>query len=140
MTKALPNKTVSVSEFAKLAGVSNQAIYKQIPTRLATYSTKVGNRWMIDISALDEVYNNDELTTNEQPVDNQQQPTEQPSEITQAYIQTLKDQLAAKDKQIESLLQKLEHEQELRMAEVQAVLLSAPEPKRKWWQRKKETV
>jgi len=143
MTKTLPNKTVDVKEFARLAGVSSQAVYKQLPTKLATYSTKVGNRWFIDISALEEVYHKDKLQTKPTKVGNQNQPV---SDINQELIQLLKDQLAAKDKQIAELQKNLDQEQHLRMAEIQnhqAALeelqkqLQAPKKQKGgWWFRK----
>ena len=59
-------KLVTVKEFAKMAGVSEQSVYKRLTTSLKPYSTKVENRKMIDISALSEVYNKDIM----QPLNN----------------------------------------------------------------------
>lgn len=140
MAKTPPNNFISVKEFAERAGVSSQAIYKQVETRLKKFATKVGNRWFIDISALSEVYNIEE---------NQPKPTEEPTKptnlptvstekptITQEYIQTLKDQLAEKDRQIAKLQQSLDQEQRLHAADKQKLLEyqeQEQKPKKKWW-------
>lgn len=139
MTKTLPNKSVNVKEFARLAGVSSQAVYKQLDNRLATYATKVGNRWFIDISALEEVYHKDRLQTKPTEVGNQNQQT---SDVNQELIQLLKEQLAAKDRQISELQKQLDQEQQLRAAEIQshqAALQQLQAPKKHkgpWWSRK----
>ena len=52
-------KKVTVKEFSKMAGVSEQSVYKRLTTSLKPYSTMVDNRKMIDISALSEIYNKD---------------------------------------------------------------------------------
>jgi len=59
-------KKVTVKEFAKMAGVSEQSVYKRLTTSLKPYSTIVDNRKMVDISALSEIYNKDIM----QPLNN----------------------------------------------------------------------
>ena len=59
-------KIVTVKEFAGLAGVSEQSVYKRLTTSLKPYSTIVDNRKMVDISALAEVYGKDVM----QPLNN----------------------------------------------------------------------
>ena len=129
MTKTPLNNFISVKEFAQRAGVSTQSIYKQLDKRLATYSTKVGNRTMIDISALSELYgvevvqpNSTELAT----------VSTEESTYLQKYIQKLEEQLEKKDKQIEDLTQMLDQEQRLHAADKQE-LLKLQDKKRKWW-------
>ena len=45
-------KYLTVSEFAKLAGVSRQVVYKQLTGRLSTWVTVVDNRKVINCKAL----------------------------------------------------------------------------------------
>lgn len=59
-------KKVTVKEFAKMAGVSEQSVYKRLTTSLKPYLTMVDNRKMVDISALSEIYNKDIM----QPLNN----------------------------------------------------------------------
>lgn len=59
-------KKVTVKEFASMAGVSEQSVYKRLTTSLKPYLTMVDNRKMIDISALSEIYNKDIM----QPLNN----------------------------------------------------------------------
>ena len=146
--KSHSNEYISIKEFAKLTGVSTQAVYKQIPTKLATYSTKIGNRWMIDKSAIETVYHNDEVQTNCNQVANDKQPVATP-DITLEYIETLKNELNEKNEIIRKFQEEttelrklLEHEQELRLKQMNQLeqnTIALQQPKRKWWQ-KKETV
>lgn len=48
----MPQEYLTVSEFAKLAGVSRQVVYKQLTGRLSTWVTVVDNHKMIDCKAL----------------------------------------------------------------------------------------
>lgn len=59
-------KKVTVKEFAKMAEVSEQSVYKRLTTSLKPYLTIVDNRKMIDISALSEIYHKDIM----QPLNN----------------------------------------------------------------------
>ena len=59
-------KKVTVKEFAGMAGVSEQSVYKRLTTSLKPYLTMVDNRKMIDITALAEVYGIDVM----QPLNN----------------------------------------------------------------------
>lgn len=45
-------KTLSVSEFAKKAGISRQRVYKLLTGKLSTYCQRVDNQIMLDSSAL----------------------------------------------------------------------------------------
>ena len=69
---------LTVSQFASRLGVSTQAVYKRLQTALKGFVVKVGNRIMIDAAALDaqEIQPTVTNKTNQnQPTDNQQQPT-----------------------------------------------------------------
>lgn len=102
---------ISIKDFAKRAGVSQQALYKRLNklnNQLNNYIKLVENQKMIDIRALQEVYG----VEVEQPIQPVIQPVEQPiqpnlqEEIEEKndLIEFLKDQLRAKDKQMESML------------------------------------
>ena len=101
---------LSVKDFAERAGVSQQSLYKRLNklnNQLNNYIKLVDNQKMIDIRALQEVYG----VEVEQPIQPQIQPVEQPiqpplqAEIEEKndLIEFLKDQLRAKDEQIESM-------------------------------------
>lgn len=98
---------LSIKDFAKRAGVSQQAIYKQVERKLNNYIKLIENQKMIDIRALQEVYG----VEVEQPIQPKIEPVEQPiqpnlqEEIEEKndLIEFLKDQLRAKDEQIESM-------------------------------------
>ena len=101
---------LSIKDFAKRAGVSQQSLYKRLNklnNQLNNYIKLVDNQKMIDIRALQEVYG----VEVEQPIQPIIQPVEQPIQPNfdsilsqnQQMIDMLKEQLEAKDKQIENL-------------------------------------
>ena len=97
---------LSVKDFAERAGVSQQAIYKQVERKLNNYVKMVENQKMIDIRALQEVYG----VEVEQPI----QPNfDSILSQNQQMIDMLKEQLEAKDKQIENLQKLLDQAQML---------------------------
>ena len=49
-------KLLTIQEFAELAGVSKQTVYKQLNNRLNPYCQLVDNRKMLKSSALLEIY------------------------------------------------------------------------------------
>ena len=108
---------LSIKDFAKRAGVSQQAIYKQVERKLNNYVKMVENQKMIDIRALQEVYG----VEVEQPIQPKNEPVEQPIQPNfdsilsqnQQMIDMLKEQLEAKDKQIENLTKLLDQAQML---------------------------
>lgn len=93
-------KNISVSEYAKLKGISQQAVYKQIVKRKVEYVEKVENGRNVKYIVLDveqvEQPIQSSLTTDEQPI----QPAE--SEF-QTVIRLLQSQLEEKDRQIARL-------------------------------------
>ena len=90
---------ISVSEFAKRAGVSRQAIYNRLSSDLSIYYKVVDNKKTLNIKGL-------ELFSVKQTVkvDNQ---------LDNEIIDLLRQELQAKDKQIEDLTRMLEQAQEL---------------------------
>ena len=106
---------LTVSEFAKAAGVSKQAVYSQLETRLKQFRVKLNNRTMIEKRALNEFYFNQV----EQPIQPKVNQVEQPKtedekdqnelyETLKLTIETLREQLEAKDRQLEAKDKQLE--------------------------------
>ena len=107
---------LTIKDFAERAGVSQQAIYKQVERKLNNYVKMVENQKMIDIRALQEVYG----VEVEQPI----QPNfDSILSQNQQMIDMLKEQLEAKDKQIESLQKLLDQEQHLNAMNHEKILL-----------------
>ena len=93
---------ITVSEYAALKGISKQAVYKQLNNKLQPFLIVVDGRKYIDRAALTEVENqklNEVEQPLNQPLNNQSQPF-------------LENQIAEKDKVIESLLRQIENLQE----------------------------
>ena len=117
---------LSIKDFAKRAGKSQQAIYKQVERKLNKYIKLVDNQKMIDIRALQEVYGIEV----EQPIQPKVEQVEQPIQPNfdsilsqnQQMIDMLKEQLEAKDKQIENLQKLLDQEQQLNAMNQQKIL------------------
>ena len=98
---------ITIKEFAEKAGVSQQAIYKQVERKLKNYVKLVDNQKMIDIKALQEVYGIEV----EQPLQPNTQPVEQPIQsanqqiIDRLLFDMLQEELQKKNEQIETLQQ-----------------------------------
>ena len=121
---------ISIKDFAKRAGVSQQSLYKRLNklnNQLNNYVKMVENQKMIDIRALQEVYG----VEVEQPIQPKIEPVEQPIQPNfdsilsqnQQMIDMLKEQLEAKDKQIENLQKLLDQEQQLNAMNHEKILL-----------------
>ena len=112
---------LTVREFATRAGVSNQAIYKQVVNQLSTYVIVVDNQKFIDETALSEVYKievDNQVGNFDNQVDNQidngktslngtDQEQEQ-NDISRELIEMLKEEIKKKDQQIEKLQASIE--------------------------------
>ena len=120
---------LSIKDFAEKAGVSQQSLYKRLNklnNQLNNYIKLVDNQKMIDIRALQEVYG----VEVEQPIQPKIEPVEQPIQPNfdsilsqnQQMIDMLKEQLEAKDKQIENLTKLLDQEQQLNAMNQQKIL------------------
>lgn len=96
---------VTVKEFAKMADKSQQAIYKQLNNRLNPYIQLIDNQKMLEIRALSEVFGI-EVEQPIQPKLNNKFNSETP------LYDMLKNELEAKNKQIEELQKALEKERE----------------------------
>lgn len=108
---------LSIKDFAKRAGVSQQSLYKRLNklnNQLNNYIKLVDNQKMIDIRALQEVYG----VEVEQPIQPIIQPVEQPIQPNlQATIESLSkelerksEELKAKDKQYSDLVASMEEQ------------------------------
>lgn len=97
------NELLTIAEFAELAGVSRQSIYKQMSTRLSKYCKLVDNKKMIEYRALAEVFG----IPVEQPCqpknDNSVNPNVNPSEPFEEIIEMLRNELEVKNRQITTL-------------------------------------
>lgn len=112
------NEYLTVQEFAAAAGVSKQAIYKQMNSRLAPYVQTIKGQRKIAAAALHEFYDTVEQPKQPEATENQQKPTEkvenstenQPnSTITKQPETTEKQEQTSLEKRIdelEKLLQK----------------------------------
>lgn len=112
------NNLLTIKEFAKLAGVSQQAIYKQLNNRLNRYVQLVDNQKMLEFRALKEVYGvefNEVNQLNQHSTDSTD--FQLITEVLQATISTLQNQIYVKDKLIEEL--------NSRLAESNAALVAA---------------
>lgn len=54
--KAKNSQLLTIKQFAELAGVSTQTVYRQLSTRLNEYCQPVGNRKMLQFQALADVF------------------------------------------------------------------------------------
>lgn len=125
------SKYVSVKEFARQAGVSAQAVYKQLDNKLKNYWQVENGKKVISLEGLS-VFSSPASSTNKENND------------TTKMVQMLFDQLEKKDEQIAALQEALKNAQQLAdqaqrlqlATEQQMALLQAP--KRRWWQRKKD--
>lgn len=126
---------LSISEFAEAAGVSPQAIYKRLSTDLKEYATELNSRKVLKAEAL-QLFN---IKEEKQPVNNE----------LQQVVDLLKEQLKAKDEQIQRLQSSLELQQQLNAATLQtfkalpgseeaapAEVAEQTQPKKRhWWSR-----
>lgn len=111
-----PGELMNIKAFAEAAGRSQQAIYKQIGTRLASYVHEKDGQKYIERRALEEVFKIGDV----QPIQPQKAP-KSPEEnnveqrlyaTLQATIDLLQEQLRVKDQQIETKDKQIAAQQE----------------------------
>lgn len=100
---------MTIKEFAEASGRSQQAIYKQIETRLAPYLHKIEGKKYIDRRALKEVFEIEVEQPNQPENNNSFNSENNPDNPLYAI---LKAELDAKNKQIEQLQKDLETERQ----------------------------
>lgn len=111
-----PGDLMTIKAFAAAAGRSQQAIYKQINTRLASYVHEKGGQKYIERRALDEVFKSEDI----QPIQPENAPNSSESfnveqrlyATMQATIDLLQEQLRVKDLQIETKDKQIAAQQE----------------------------
>lgn len=133
---------LSVKEFAQAAGVSVQAVYKQLSKNLKPFVNEVEGRKVIDKRALKEVYGKDQ-EDQEEKVDNDL------INVLLNQINLLTNELNQKNSEINELHRLLENEQKLRLVDksvsepeepdqerkVDQEQQPEPDPKKSWWLR-----
>ena len=123
---------ISIKEFARRAGITPQAVYKQLDNKLKPYCQVVDGKKALQTKAL-ELFENNQF---DQPIDNE----------FASIVNLLKGQLAekdkqleAKDKQIEALTEALQKAQQITdqaqhlQANSEQRLLALQAPKKHWW-------
>lgn len=102
------NRLLTVKEFAEIAGVSVQSVYKRLNTQLSTFVKLVENRKMLEYRALREIYGIDI-----QPKLNEVEQIIQPSlmektiNLLEKQNEQLSKELEIKNKQIQELNNRL---------------------------------
>ena len=97
------NELLTIAEFAELAGVSRQSIYKQMSTRLSKYCKLIDNRKMIEYRALAEVFGISVEQLCQPKNDNSVNPDVNQNEPLEAIIEMLRNELEVKNRQIMTL-------------------------------------
>ena len=100
---------ITVSEYAKIKGVSVQSVYKQLNNRLKPFLIMVENKKCLKSTVLEEL-KNDNSTAVKQPFNNFSTEVLNQSliETLQKNIEILQNQLEVKDEQIKQLNERLE--------------------------------
>lgn len=143
---------ISITEFAKRANVSRQAVYKRltnIDDNLIKYVNTVDGKKMLDIQALKDVYgievdkevdkNDNVESTSCQSNVNLDNPKNKVEDMLLKQIEILQQEIKIKNEQIEQLHKLLDQEQQLRMIQEQKILQieesnqEQKEQKKKWW-------
>lgn len=115
------NHYLTINEFAKLANVSRQAVYKRVDKDLTTYCKVIDNKKMLSKEALQLFVSTDckgsvnEFTKNcqsvEQPINNGLQSTldtlNSTIELLKDHLENQYEQLKSKDKQISDLQEQI---------------------------------
>lgn len=134
---------LTIKEFAEVAGVSSQSVYKRLNSTLKPYLSIKNGKKYLNIKAL-------ELYSDTDDKDNFLNENDQLATNNNQLIQLLKDELEAKNKQIEKLQSLLEQSQvnlsqaqyrlqmieEKQMQEQSEADQTEQEPvKKTWWQK-----
>lgn len=113
----MKDEYISVSEFARRAGVTKQSVYQRIQGRLKKYVKDLNGQKVIHIKALNEVYGVDLEQGLEQGLEQDLNKGSQEKNVIEmavidmlrAELETKNQQLQEKDKQIASLTAALEN-------------------------------
>ena len=141
------NELLTIKQYAQIVGVSTQAVYKQLTTKLSKFVVVVDNKKFLDKAVLTEICQpTDNQVVNN--VDNHCNQVDNP--IFEKTISLLEKQLEEKDKQINTLLEQvktlqelLNQAQQLQAMDKKVYLLEKENKKKKgflWLFSKKETA
>lgn len=111
---------MTIKEFAAAAGVTEQAVYKQLNNKLSTYSTTLNGKKVLKVEALKEYRAKEVETelsqklneTEEEVKRLKEQIKQQKLDELSRQVEELKEQLKTKDQQIGSLHDLLKESQE----------------------------
>lgn len=104
------NELMTIKAFAEAAGRSQQAIYKQIGTRLSAYLHEIDGQKYIERRALFEVFHIGEEVEqcNFNSTNHKKGHSDKTLELLEKTIQMLEDQLKAKDREIAKLTETIQ--------------------------------
>ncbi len=106
---------LSIKDFSELAGISKQAVYSQLDSRLKPFLVQADGKKMLKKEALEKFYSTKSQSNfnqveqgNSTVSDGQNQ-----ANLSAELIEMLKEEIKKKDQQIEKLQQRLDHAQDL---------------------------
>lgn len=104
------NELMTIKAFAEASGRSQQAIYKQISTRLSAYLHEIDGQKFVERRALFEVFHIGEEVEqcNFNSTKPQKASADKTLELLERTIQMLEEQLQAKDREIEKLTETIQ--------------------------------
>lgn len=104
------NELMTIKAFAEASGRSQQAIYKQISTRLSAYLHEIDGQKFVERRALFEVFHIGEEVEqcNFNSTKPQKASSDKALELLEKTIQMLEEQLQAKDREIERLTETIQ--------------------------------
>ena len=131
---------LTVTEFARIVGTSNQAIYQQLDKRLKPYYKVIDNKKMVLSRAIEELYNKTVDNDNQVNVSTDCQEEinrlKRQIESLEADKKWLQKQIDVKDQQIRSW-EGAAAQFSIQGSEPKLIAEQSAEPKKRhWWQRK----
>lgn len=125
---------LKISEYAKIQGISPQAVYKQLNNKLKKYVVVVDNQKYLNKKVLEDTTLNQvkqQVDNNFQQFNNSLIPLlEKQIEEKDKQIKNLFSQIEEKDKQIENLYRLLEQSQQLQLVDRKLFLDSKSQKKK----------
>lgn len=124
------DKLLTIKQYSEQAGITQQAVYKQLNKRLKNYVVVVENQKMLKESALKDFHVQPSRTTVKQPENDHFDTLLKQNQQT---IDLLQKELERKNDQISELQKIIDQEQKLRLAEHKRIIeleakTAAPEP------------
>lgn len=126
---------VTIAEYARIKGISKQAVYKQLKNRLKPYTTTVDGQKVLYISLLTDA-EREQIKPDIENGEQQEQTTSKLIEMLQQELQQKDEQLARKDEQLAKMDARLAEANALLLVSQQRVAqLEAPKEKKSFWKR-----